>query len=362
MSDIKWWNLKLEKNYVNNICEAYDNRYLSYGPIGKELEKKIQEVLNVKFAMLTTSGSTALAVALKALKIMPGDEVILPNRTFQATASAPFLIGAVVKLVDVNPDTGLMDIDKIESVISPKTKAIIVVHLNGKSANLEELLKIKKKYNLKVIEDSAQAFYSKYNDKFLGTIGDIGCFSMGVTKFSTCGQGGFITTNDPNLHMEMTNYLFHGQSGSDDKQFNSPGFNFRLPDILSSLALPQFSNLEAKKEKFLIVYKYYERELSLISQVKLLKCSIDRGEIPIWIEILSSKRDMLYNFLKENKIETMKFYPSLNKSSYLNAPDDSAFLNSVIFETQGLILPCGPDVSLEIIKKVTNTIREFYQI
>jgi len=267
-----------------------------------------------------------------------------------------------VVLVDVDPGDGLIDPSKIEEAITSKTKAIIVVHLNGKSVNMTEILKLKEKYNIRIIEDTAQGFYSKNQESFLGTTGDIGCFSMGVTKFFTTGQGGFLVTNDSDLNEKMRRNLFHAQAGVDDKSFNFPGFNFRLPDLLSSLALTQVEEFEFKKEKFISVYKIYENEIKKLDKIRLFPCRLDRGEVPIWVEILSKHRDQLFDYLKENKIKTMKFYPSLHRSPYLSSQNSRDFSNSQIFEKEGMILPCGPDISKDKILRVINALKEFDKI
>lgn len=359
MFDINWWNLELTSRNFATIQEAYNARNLSYGPYGQKFERQLANILNIKHVMLTTSGSTALLVALKALGISNGDEVIVPNRTFQATANAAEFLGAKIVLVDVNSADGLIDTSKIEEAITPKTKAIIVVHLNGKSVNMAEVLRIRERYGIKIIEDTAQAFYSKNHNQYLGTIGDIGCFSMGVTKFMTTGQGGFVVTNIDELSEKMRRNLFHAQTGIDDKKFNEPGFNFRMPDLLSSLALSQIEELDAKKSKFLSIYNQYESDINKMTHIKLLSCKIDKGEVPIWVEVLSNKRDQLFSYLKEKKIETLKFYPSLHRAPYLSSQNGRDYSNSLIFEEQGLILPCGPDISSDKVIKVINALREF---
>ena len=137
---INWWNLKLNERHLNYINEAFLNRKLSYGSYGKLLEKKIAELFKVKHCLLTTSGSTALLVALKSILIKENDEVIIPNRTFQATANAVCLAGAKVIIADVKAENGLIDIKSIENLINIKTKAIMPVHLNGRACDMKNIL------------------------------------------------------------------------------------------------------------------------------------------------------------------------------------------------------------------------------
>lgn len=355
---INWWNLNLGDHHENNLIDAFRNKKLSYNSIGKTLEKKIAELFKVKHCLLTTSGSTSLLVALKSLNIGEGDEVIVPNRTFQATANAVCLAGAKVKLVDVSAVDGLIDVNLIENQINSKTKAILPVHLNGRACDMKSILKIAEKHNLFVIEDTAQAFMSSSQNRLLGSFGDVGCFSLGVTKFITSGQGGFLITNSDSIYEHASKYIFHSATGTDLKEFNDFGFNFRLSDLLSSLALADFENIDTKRSKYLDNYERYNEKLQNIKTLSLIRSKTTEGEVPIWIEILSENRDELFSFLKKHNIESVKFYPSLHRSSYLGHQDIS-FPQSEKFEKKGLILPCGPDISTQQIDRVIEKIREF---
>ena len=206
---IHWWNLKLEKKDFLNLKSAFDQKKISYNSVGLSLEKEICSLFKSRFALVTTSGSVSLLIALKALGLKAGDEVIVPNRTFQATANAVHFLGASVKLVDVRASDGLIDPEEVKKNITVKTKAIIAVHLNGRAAPVEQIKRIIGKKNISIIEDTAQAFASKHDGKFLGTSGDIGCFSFGVTKFLTSGQGGALITNSETIYIEANKFIFH---------------------------------------------------------------------------------------------------------------------------------------------------------
>ncbi|MEK6577848.1 MAG: DegT/DnrJ/EryC1/StrS family aminotransferase [Bdellovibrionota bacterium] len=215
-----------------------------------------------------------------------------------------------------------------------------------------------KKHNLFVVEDAAQAFMSSLRDKFLGTIGDIGCFSLGVTKFMTSGQGGFLITGSDALIKNAKKYIFHSAQGEDVRHFNELGFNFRMSDLLSSIALFDLEQIESKKNKYIQNYLNYKEGLRGFKSVRLLECDILKGEVPIWIEVLSRQRESFCNHLKEHRIESVKSYPSLHRSEYLSS-SNSKFPNSELFETDELILPCGPDVSESQILQVLEVISSF---
>ena len=355
---INWWNLKLGEQHKNYLNNAFDSKKLSYNSIGTSLEKKIADLFEVKHCLLTTSGSTALLVALKSMDIGPGDEVIIPNRTFQATANAVCFAGATVKIADVNLHDGLINAAHIEKLISSKTKAILPVHLNGRGCEMKIISDMAKKHGLFLIEDTAQAFMSCFQNKFLGTFGDVGCFSLGVTKFMTTGQGGFLITNSDKIYENAKNYIFHAASGDSVKKFSEFGFNFRLSDLLSSLALADMENIDKKRQKYLEIYQLYSEKIKNCNSVSLIPSNIESGEFPIWIEVLCEARDKLFNYLKANGIESVKSYPSLNRSEYLKH-QNLQFPNSKIFEDNGLILPCGPDITFEQINVVAQKVCSF---
>ena len=238
---ISWWKINLGKDEVKNIKGAISNRYVTQGVLTEKLERHLAEILNVPYVVLTTNGSSALLMALIALGIKPGDEVIIPDLTFVATAQAPLLLGAKVRLIDVKPRKPVIDVNKIEEAITSKTKVIIPVHLNGRAADIKNINKIAAKYNLKVIEDCAQAFCSKNSFGYFGTQSDVGVFSLGIAKLITTIQGGFLATRDESLFKRLKKIRNHGLS-SYTPDFSDPdilGFNFKFNDVLASVGLSQ---------------------------------------------------------------------------------------------------------------------------
>ena len=201
------------------------------GYLTKIFEKKISKMINVKHVVATTSGTISLFLALKSLDIKDKDEVLIPNITFAATANAVSLTGAKPILVDVNKDNILIDINQLKRKISKKTKAIIAVHVSGRGSNIKELRNISKKYKIKLIEDAAEAFMSKSHKKYLGTFGDLGCFSFSPPKIITTGQGGVIVTNNTKLFekiLKLKNQGRVGFSNGGEDNYDSVGYNFKF--------------------------------------------------------------------------------------------------------------------------------------
>ena len=236
---IPWWRTSFGEEEVQAIAEAIRAEHITMGPITAELEKKLAEALGVPYAVVTTSGSVALLMALIALGIEPGDEVILPNRTFVATAHAVVLLGAKVVLVDVRQDIPVLDVTQLRAKITPRTKAIMPVHLCGRGGDLEELLRIAKEHGLLVVEDACQAIFSRGEQGYLGTRSDAGCYSLGITKLIGTGQGGLVVTRDVETYQKLRLVRNHGVADVFKADFNLLGFNFKFTDMMAALGLVQ---------------------------------------------------------------------------------------------------------------------------
>jgi dTDP-4-amino-4,6-dideoxygalactose transaminase len=357
MAQISWWRTTFGEEEIRRITCAINQEHISQGPVTSEFERQLGDVLNVPYVVATTSGSMALLMALWAAGIGPGDEVIVPNRTWIATAHAPLLLGAKVVLVDVEEKIPIMDVTQLESAITPRTKAIIPVHLNGRSVNMHEVQRIAKKHNLAVIEDAAQALSSRNEDGLLGTQSDMGCFSLSVAKIIATGQGGFIVTREESFYRKLVAMRTHGVSDVVNASWTHPGFNFRFTDILASIGLVQLKRLPERIEKVKLIYARYSEAMSDLPFLKLIPVNIEAGEIPIYIEVLCPERDRLVEFLADRGIQTRPFYPDLNLAPYFK--NTGRFPCSEVFGAQGLFLPCGPEQPMENICSVLDALYEF---
>ena len=184
-----------ELTYIKEAVDSY--KICGDGQFTKKCNAWLEEKFNAQKALLTTSGSTALDMALLLCDLKPGDEVILPSYTFSSTANAPVLAGAKLVFVDIRPDTMNIDEKKIEAAITKKTKVIIAVHYAGISCEMDTILDIARRHNLMVVEDAAQGVMSTYKGKALGTMGDFGCYSFHETKNYSMGEGGALVINNP---------------------------------------------------------------------------------------------------------------------------------------------------------------------
>lgn len=342
---------------VERIAWAISNEHISQGPVVQEFESRLSDYLGVPHVVATTSGSMAILMALWAIGVGPGDEVIVPNRTWIATAHAPFLLGAKVRLVDVEADRPIIDPTKIEESITARTKAIIPVHLNGRSADLNKINGIARKYGITVIEDAAQALGSRNQDGLLGTQSEMGCFSLSVAKIIATGQGGFVVTRNKHLFEKLAAMRTHGVGSVIDAEWTQPGFNFRFTDILASIGLVQLTRLTERVEKVKVIYRRYAAAMSDLSSLRLLPVDIENGELPIYVEALCPERDRLIRFLSERGIQCRPFYPNLSEAPYFDYHED--FPNSEMFAKQGIFLPCGPEQPLGNIELVIDSLIDF---
>lgn len=355
---IPWWKINFEKDDSKAIKKSLEDRLITQGQLTERLEQRFAELLGVPFVLLSINGSAALLMALMACGIEPGDEVIVPNLTFIATAQAPLLLGAKIKLVGVESERPVLDVKKVEAAITSRTKAIIPVHSNGRAVDMTSINKIAAKYKVKVIEDAAQALFSKNSFGYLGTQSDVGVFSLGVTKLITTIQGGIIVTKNKELFKRLKKIRNHGMSA--DTAFYSKsdmlGFNFKFNDLFASIGLTQIKKIKEKINTNLSIYNFYKAELEGLEYIKMMDVNVEAGEIPLWGEVLCVQREKLIRLLKKHNIQAKPFSPNLSDVPYLNS--NKKFKNSQIFADNGLILPSGSGQSKEDLHKVVRVLKE----
>ncbi|MBV8245669.1 MAG: DegT/DnrJ/EryC1/StrS family aminotransferase [Candidatus Eremiobacteraeota bacterium] len=354
---VTFWRHDLGDAEAAKVAEAIAQRRLSQGPITGELEARLAAYLGVAHVAMTTSGSTALYAAAATLGIGPGDEVILPNRTFIATAHAIMLTGAAVRLVDCEIESTVIDASQIERAITPRTKAILPVHLNGNAADMESINDIARRHGLFVIEDACQALGSRSAAGALGALGTFGCFSLGATKIVTTGQGGFVATSDPALHQRLVLFRNHGVSSTFIARYEHFGFNLKYNDVLASIGLAQLDRIDEYVAKHRAQYRRYQAALADLPFISMLEMPIDDGRVPLWIEAVCSARDRVHEHLLERRIQTRPFLPDLSESPHLGN-DDALFVRSKRFRRDGITLPCGPDLSDEQFERTITALAE----
>lgn len=344
------------------VKETLDSGAFILGPKVAELEKYSASYLNVKHAIGVASGTDALMLALKALGIGPGDEVITSPFTFVATAEAICYCGATPVFSDIDPETFNLNPKLIEKKITKKTKALLPVHLYGQPAAMDEIVALAKKHNLKVVEDCAQAIGAKYNDKNVGSIGDVGCFSFFPTKNLGCfGDGGLVTTNSDEI-AEMIKVL-RGHGSRVTYHYDHIGYNSRLDSLQAAILLVRFPLLKDWTDKRRKNAALYRKLLSGVKQIKLPKEDAGAFHVYNQFSLIVERRDELFSFLKNKQVGCMAYYPlslHLQKAfAYLNYKKGDLPASESV---QGAVLslPIFPELMPNNIEEVAAAIKEFY--
>ena len=225
------------------FAEVVASGMLTMGPKVGELEQALASACGTADAVVVSSGTAALHLAMMALGIGPGDEVIVPAYTFPATANAVELCGGRAVIVDVDPDTFNIDIAQVAATVTPRTKAVIPVHLFGRPVEWEEL-QTAVPQEVALVEDAAGALGARYRGIPCGALGVMGCLSFHPRKIVTTGEGGAVTTDDPELADAIRRFRHHGTATSGAYDIPEPGLNYRLPDLLCAIGVPQVERLE----------------------------------------------------------------------------------------------------------------------
>lgn len=355
----------LTGNERKYLIDCIDSTWISsQGKYIVEFEKAIANYHNAEYGIVTSNCTTALHLALKALHIGPGDEVICPDLTFIAPANMILLSGAELKLVDIDPETMALDVKQLEKSISSKTKAIIVVHQFGHAAPMDEIMRIAKIYSLKVIEDNAESIGAKYKGKLLGTFGDITCFSFFGNKVITSGEGGALITNDKELAVRCKELRDHGMSTHKKYLHIDLGYNYRMTNMQAAVGLAQLERLdEILLHRNKQMELYYEL-LTDCPQVKLR--SYAEWCTPVhWLLTITLAdgydRDAFLQYMYSKGVECRQMINPVHEAKYLeNHYDPKEFPNSIKLSRQSAHLPSSSKLSEENIKFVCDTVKSFF--
>ncbi len=349
-----------EVSYVNDaVSKGWNNNANDYL---KKLEKKFCRYLNCKYAIPTSSCTGAMHIALMALGIKKGDEVILPNITWVATANAIAYVNATPIFADIDLKDWGIDVGKIEKLITKKTKAIMPVHLYGQPCNMENIIKIAKKYNLYVIEDAAPAIGAKFKNKKCGTFGDFGAFSFQGAKLLVSGEGGMLVTNNKKLYLKALKISNQGRNYKKTFFIDNLGVKYKMSNIQAALALGQLERIDALIALKRRIFGWYNKYLSNLKCVSL-NHEVQNTKSIYWMSsiILNKKakikRDKLMKILLKNKIDSRPVFPELSSFKYWNKKNVSSLKNSKYLSSNAINLPSGVCLKEDQIKKVCKIIK-----
>ena len=363
-NNVNFWEPIIGNQELINIKKVLKMNWPNEGSYTYLFEKKIEKLLKVKHAICTTSGTISIFLALKAIGITNKDEVIVPDITFGATAMAVKLTGAKLILVDVKEENLSFNLNELKKKINKKTKAIIPVHISGRAADMKNLKKIAKQKKIYIVEDAAEALFSKNNNKFLGTIGDLGCFSLTASKTITTGQGGIVVTNNSELYKKiklLKNQGILGKSDGGNVKHVSEGYNFKYTNLQAAMGLAQLSTIKKRALKLKKINKLYRKKLKSLEEIKVLDFNLSGGEVPLWTDACAyKKRDQLINFLKKKGVECRKFWYPLHYQKPFKESNKKFKISSSIYKKL-FWLPSSLNLTDKKISYVSNLIKKFYK-
>lgn len=350
----------LTGNELTYVIDCINSGWISSrGQYIKRFEDRFAKYCKAKYATSVSNGTVALHLALAAAGIKEGDEVIIPNLTFIATANAVRYCNATPVFVDVDNDDLCIDTKEIKKKITKKTKAIIPVHLYGKPCDMDEINKIARKHNLVVIEDCAEALGAEYKGKKVGCLGDIGCFSFYANKIITTGEGGMCTTNNKKLYEKMVLLKNHGMS--EKKRYWHPevGFNYRLTNTQAAIGLAQMERIDSFIKKRRKIMETYNSLLKNHENIFILKEKKYAKDVCWMYSVLIDKRDDIIDTLKSNDIESRPFfYPITAMPPYFSKEQ---FVVSEFASRNGINLPSSTLLEESQIKKICEILKNAYR-
>ena len=358
--DLRKQYAPLKQEILSGIERVLDGMQLFLGENVQQLEKDFAHFSGAAYGIGVSDGTTALQILLRALDVGQGDEVITVSHTFIATTEAILLVGARPVFVDIDPGTYLMDVSKVEACITPRTKAILPVHLYGQTVDMDPLMEIARKHNLRVIEDACQAHGAEYKGRKAGSIGDGGGFSFYFSKnLGAYGEGGFVTTNDPEIAGKVRMLRDHGSNVR--YHHDILGFNARLDEIQAVVLRAKLPHLAEWNEKRRAHARLYNELLKGTSVVVPGELS---GSTPVYhlYVIRTPKRNEMQSFLKDKGVFTGIHYPipvHLQKAmEFLGYKQgDLPVTEQVVAEI--LSLPMFAEISDDEINFIVDTIRTF---
>jgi perosamine synthetase len=349
------------------ISVCFETNWITEGPIADKFNKQLLKLTGAKYGVFAPNGTLGLYLALKAIGIKPGDEVIVPDFTFIGSSNAIEMIGAIPVFVDVNKNNFQIDVTNAHRLITNKTKAIMPVHIYGTIANMDSVQRFAETHNLLIIEDAAQAIGVHYKGQHAGTFGKIGVFSFFADKTITTGEGSFIITNDEKIYDKLLYLRNQGRKHRGTFIHPEMGYNFRMTDIQCAIGLVQLGKLHEIIRRKEIIKEKYEELLKNIPQLTFFKPENNAEWIPFRMAVLCRNAHELMAYLMDKNIEPRTFfYPLHRQPCYKNIINpinlmDTDFPNTVYAYENGICLPTYPTLTVNEIEHICSLIKKFYE-
>jgi perosamine synthetase len=351
------------------IKDCFDSNWFTEGPKTNEFKERLLKLTGAEYGEFAPNGTLAIYLALSGLGIGPGDEVLVPNFTFIASANAVLMTGAIPIFVDIDKNLQI-NLDLCQQKITNKTKAIMAAHMYGTCGNMDSITEFAKRYKLFVIEDAAQALGVSWNNKHAGTFGDVGTFSFFADKTVTCGEGGFVVTNDKKIAENLVYLRNQGRVNRGTFIHEKIGYNFRITDIQAAIGLVQLGKLDYIKNRKLEIFEKYKERLSGISRFTLFEPMDASTYIPFRVCLIDKEGNAgeVIDVLKNAGVEPRTFfYPMHMQPCFSDLVDafnhpykDSSFPVSIKMYESGICLPTFLQITDEQIDYICDIIRKKY--
>jgi perosamine synthetase len=356
---------EITKEDIDAVTTVLTSKQLSRGPKVAEFEQAVCNLTASKFACAVSSGTVGLIIALQALGVKAGDEVITPSFTVPATVNSIVALGAKPVMVDIEAETYGIDPNAVLAAITAKTKAIIVVHVFGQAAKIQEILSIARQHKIKVIEDACEAIGNNLSNQALGTFANVGVFAFYPNKQITTGEGGMLVTNNKSLHQKFLLLRNHGRSMNGDLYDQiCHGWNARLSDINAALGLSQLLRIKQIKQKRQKISQQYQQLLSDKESIICPSFSANERDSAWFVYVLrlmGSDRDKVFSYLKERGIQCGRYFAPVHLQPYYRNkfPNLDLPITQEIAK-QCLALPFYTQIEAENINYICDTLLKTY--
>lgn len=352
----------LDNSEIEAVTDVLSSEWLTEGKYCQAFQKKLNNLIDCEYGVFAPNGTLGLYLALLAMDIGPGDEVIVPDTTFIASANAVLLTGATVQLVDVNSIN--FQLDPQACKVNSYTKAIMPVHLYGSMANMPDIMTFAKKNDLIVIEDACQAIGVKMNQRHAGTFGDIGVFSFFADKTITTGEGAYVVCNNEKIYNRLLTLRNQGRIKSGSFYHPEFGVNFRITDLQAAVGSAQMDKLEFFITRKTQRLNWYRELLCEVKEISFFKPNLKANFVPFRVVVFCEKAKQLTEYLETKDIQTRRVFYPLHRQPSLSGSlgkfSKDSFVNSNRAYDTGLCLPIYADLQIDEIEYICEQIKDFF--
>lgn len=352
------------------VSRVLESRWLGMGTVTQEFESRVEEIVRCRHAIAVGSGSAALHIALAALGLGPGDEVVVPSMTFVSCAQAIVAVGARPVFCDVELATVSVNVDDVARRITPRTRAVMPVHYAGFPCELDRLRELTQAHGVAIVEDAAHAFGSAYGDRMIGAVGDLTCFSFDPVKNITCGEGGAITTNDDdladgvrlwrNLGVRNDSWARHGEARAWYYESSTAGLRSHLTNVNAAIGLAQLERFDVVRARKRDLMHRYLDALANVEGIVPVAGDVDTAFPFLFVlRVLEGRRDRLLEHLAADDIQAwVHFVPCHLQSAFADSDEVDLPVTELLYG-ELLTLPLYADLGDDDVDRIVSSVRAF---